>query len=64
MSHFLQTIMPAIFYMTILVQTFTSQRGDSLLRFTRQTENLPTFGAWRVLISDPVYKSAVASKEK
>lgn len=38
--------------MTILVHLHTSG-ADSLTRSTRQTENLPAFGAWRVLDSDP-----------
>lgn len=31
--------------------------ADSPLTYllTRQMDNLPTFGAWQVLISDPVY---------
>jgi len=34
--------------------------ADNLLRFTRQTENLPAIGALRVLISDPVWNKVYA----
>ena len=40
---------------TIVEQTFTSQCARWPSRFTRQTENLPAIGTWRVSISDPAH---------
>lgn len=35
-----------------------------LPRVTRQTENLPAFGAWRLLISDPDYTLGLESENR
>lgn len=49
-----ETLCIVFYCLTILIEQCTHQ--DSHSRFTRRTENLPAFGTWLVLISDPAHQ--------